>query len=192
VDHLSGLDTAFLCLEDAARPMQVGALLIFRPRTAVSMPRLASVLATRAGDVPGLGRSVRSVWWPPAGLVWADDQRFQAGDHIHIHGLDPPQRAEQLMMAVAEHMGHPLPPGQPPWYLHVYGPMADGDFAILPTVHHSLADATGVAALFARLLDNIPVRRMARTARTERVSVLGCCSACRLARHARSPAPSMR
>src|SRR5437773_1848014 len=53
-DQLSGLDTAFLCLESADAPMHLGALAVFDGRAAVPLGRLVRLPGRRAVEI-GLG-----------------------------------------------------------------------------------------------------------------------------------------
>lgn len=148
--RLSGLDMAFLCLEETKRPMHMGALLVFEPSTPVHPVRTAQLLATRSATAPLLTRVRRSTWWPPFGAAWAEDDAFVASDHVHTHRLRDPG---QLAPLVATVMAQPLPLECPPWRLDVITGVGGGRFAVLATMHHALSDAAGALAMAGTLLD---------------------------------------
>jgi diacylglycerol O-acyltransferase / wax synthase len=150
-ERLSGLDTAFLCLERDVTPMHLGALAIFRPDQPVRSERVVSLLADRARRLPQLRRRVRSGWFPPGVASWADDPGFRAEDHVYLHqlagnrndsGADGHLSAAEL---VAELMARPLRRDRPLWEFHVMVGMAGDRFAVLVKLHHALGD--GLAAL---------------------------------------------
>jgi WS/DGAT/MGAT family acyltransferase len=55
-------------------------------------------------------------------------------------------------------MGGRLDPGRPLWELHVITGLPGGRFAILPKLHHALADGAGAVLLGMSLLDGIAAR----------------------------------
>lgn len=155
--RLSGLDVAFLCLEQPTRPMHLGALLTFEAPHAVAPERIARLLARRAAATPALTKSVRGTWWPPGGAEWVPAERFATGDHVFTHRLSDPGSAEQLSPLVASLMAPPLPRGLPPWQLHVISGFGQrrNRFAVLAKLHHALTDGAGVPLIAGPLLDGI-------------------------------------
>lgn len=143
--QLSGLDTAFLCLDSTATPMNVGALALFAPAQPEHPTRLAELLRARASRIPRLRQRVRASLLPPGMANWVDDPAFDATKHIHTHHLPRPHDAGQLTDRVAEIMAERLDPGRPLWEIHVITGLPGGWFALLPKLHHALVD--GVAAL---------------------------------------------
>ncbi len=57
---------------------------------------------------------------------------------------------------VAEVMGRPLTPEQPPWEMHVLEGMADGMVGLIAKVHHAVIDGVAGAEMLAKLLDLTP------------------------------------
>lgn len=155
METLSGLDTAFLCLDGGSRPMHFGAVLVFDPPRPVHPARIAKLLVGRASTVPQLARSARRTWWPPIGAAWVEDTDFTAENHIHTHRLPRPGTFDQLSPAIAHLMAEPLPAGRPPWQLHVFGGVCGGKFAVLVKLHHALTDGAGVSAVAGALLDEL-------------------------------------
>jgi WS/DGAT/MGAT family acyltransferase len=60
---------------------------------------------------------------------------------------------------VAEVMGRPLMPAQPPWEMHVLEGLAGGKVGLIAKVHHSVIDGVAGAQLLAQLLDLGPEGR---------------------------------
>lgn len=142
---LSGLDTAFLSLDSTATPMNIGALALFAPTQPVHPTRLTELLRVRAARIPRLRMRVRPSLLPPGLASWVPDPRFDVAAHIHTHHLPRPHDPAQLTDRVAEIMVRRLDPDRPLWEIHVITGLPGGLFAILPKLHHALAD--GVAAL---------------------------------------------
>ncbi len=150
--QLSGLDTAFLCLDSAANPMNIGALALFAPHQSVHPTRIASLLASRAQRIPQLRQRVRSSL-VPLGARWVEDPDFDVAAHIHTHHLPRPHDAGQLTDLVGGIMGNRLDPNRPLWEIHVITGLPGGWFGLLPKLHHALADGAGALAVGLGLLD---------------------------------------
>lgn len=134
--QLSGLDLAFVRLEDGRRPMHVGAVPVFDPPRPVRPARIARVLAARAAAIPELTRSARTIWWPPGGAAWADHPHFDADEHVRTHRLPQPHREGQLAGAVATLTAEPLPSGRPAWELHVLSGVVSPVTSMLASFGH--------------------------------------------------------
>lgn len=143
--RLTGLDTAFLSLERAITPMQLGSLAIFRANRPVRPEAVVRLLADRARRLPRLGRRVQPVWFPPGTATWADDPGFAPEEHIRLHHLEAPGGAGPAAELAAELMAQPLLRDRPLWELHVMAGLGDDRFAVLTKLHHALGD--GLAAL---------------------------------------------
>ncbi|HEX5120669.1 MAG TPA: wax ester/triacylglycerol synthase family O-acyltransferase [Pseudonocardiaceae bacterium] len=150
--QLSGLDTAFLSLDSRSTPMNIGALALFAPRQPVHPARIAELLADRVRRIPRLRQRVRTSLLPPV-THWVDDPDFDAHAHIHTHHLHRPHDAGQLTDLVAAIMGKRLDPGRPLWEIHAITGLPGGQFAVLPKLHHALADGAGALGLGLGLLD---------------------------------------
>lgn len=153
--QLSGLDTAFLCLDSSSTPMNLGALALFAPSQPVHPARIAELLRVRAERIPRLRQRVRASLLPMGVARWVEDHDFDAADHIHTHHLPRPHDAGQLTDRVAEIMGTRLDPARPLWELHVITGLPGGWFAVLPKLHHALADGTAALMLGLGLLDGM-------------------------------------
>jgi len=155
---LSGLDTAFLSLDSTSSPMNIGAIALFAPPRPVHPARLVASLRERAERIPRLRQRVRSSLLPLGVVRWVDDPRFDAGAHIHSHHLPRPHDMARLTDRVADIMGERLDPSRPLWEIHVFTGLPGGMFAILPKLHHALADGAGAVMVGMALLDGIDGR----------------------------------
>ncbi|MGQ0775114.1 MAG: wax ester/triacylglycerol synthase family O-acyltransferase [Pseudonocardiales bacterium] len=153
--RLSGLDTAFLCLERDITPMQLGALAIFQSSRPVLAEEVAALLADRARQLPRLSRRVQRSWYPPGSATWADDPGFRPEDHIHVHHLGGPDGYGQAAALAAELMARPLPRNRPLWEFHVMSGVGDGRFALLGKLHHAFVDGLAALQIGIGLLDEL-------------------------------------
>src|SRR5690348_16898096 len=100
--RLSGLDTAFLCLDSPEAPMHLGALAVFEPDRPVPPERLVALLSDRAERLGPLRRRVRPAWLAPAGDSWVEDERFHVGRHVRVHEVDEAELATRAGELMAE------------------------------------------------------------------------------------------
>jgi diacylglycerol O-acyltransferase len=150
---LSALDVAFLCLESAATPMHVGALITLAPGEPVCAAELAGLIAQRAAAVVELTRRVQSPGFLAGGMEWGNDPGFDPGQHVYTHGLPSPGGREQLLTRIADLMAEQLDTDRPLWEAHVIMGSTGGTVSVLLKLHHSLADGASAALLGFRLLD---------------------------------------
>ncbi|MGH3912363.1 MAG: wax ester/triacylglycerol synthase family O-acyltransferase [Pseudonocardiaceae bacterium] len=155
--RLSGLDTAFLCLERDITPMQLGALVIFQPSRPMSAEQVASLLAERVRRLPRLGRRVQRAWFPPGSATWADDPGFHPADHIHAHHLSGADSYGQATELTSKLMARPLRRNRPLWELHVMSGLRWRDeperFGVLVKLHHAFGDGMAALEIGVGLLD---------------------------------------
>lgn len=161
-DRLSGLDTAFLCLDSTATPMNIGAMALFAPTQPVHPTRIVEELRGRAERIPRLRQRVRGSVLRPGSSRWVDDARFDVDNHIVAHHLPRPHDATQLTDLVAEIMATRLDPVRPLWSIHVITGLPGGWFALLPKLHHALADGAGAVVFGLALMDDMAERALAQ------------------------------
>jgi len=156
--RLTGLDTAFLCLDRDVSPMHLGALAIFRPVGLGGPGRVVALLAERAQRVPQLRQRVQPAGSPLAAATWFDDPAFCAKDHIQLHHLDCDGSREGSAALAAELMVAPLRRSRPLWEFHVISGLAGGRLAVLFKMHHALGDGLNVLEVGLRVLDEVRLR----------------------------------
>ncbi|MGH3783540.1 MAG: wax ester/triacylglycerol synthase family O-acyltransferase [Pseudonocardiaceae bacterium] len=159
--RLTGLDTAFLCLDRDVSPMHLGALAIFRPIDLDDPERLAALLADRAQSVPQLRQRVQPAEFPLSAATWVDDPGFCAKDHIEQHHLNRPGgpdcRDEAAELA-AELMIRPMQRNRPLWEFHVISGLDGGRFAVLFKMHHAFGDGMNALEIGLRVVDEVTLR----------------------------------
>ncbi len=151
--RLSGLDTAFLCLDREVSPMHLGGLAIFRPVRPGNPERVVCLLTDRTQRVPQLRQRVQPSWFPLAAATWADDPGFRAEDHIHLHHLDRHGGCDEAAALAAELLVRPLPRTRPLWEFHVISGVGEGRFAVLFKMHHAVGDGLSALDIGFRVLD---------------------------------------
>jgi diacylglycerol O-acyltransferase / wax synthase len=171
--RLSGLDTAFLCLDRDITPMNLGGLAIFRSARPPDAGRIACLLAARAQCQALLRQRVQPALSALAAATWVEDPGFRAADHIHLHEIDGPGSAGTVAALAAELMVRPLPRTRPLWEFHVISGVGGGRFAILVKMHHAFVDGLAALDIGLRVLDECrPRNSAASTPRASQPSTL--------------------
>jgi diacylglycerol O-acyltransferase len=162
--RLTGLDTAFLCLDRDVSPMHLGALAIFRSAHLDDMARVPTLLAERAHCLPQLRQRVEPPTSPLAAATWTDDPGFCAKDHIHLHDIDGQLSADsrsyrdRATTLAAELMIRPLQRNRPLWEIHVISGLGEGRFAVLFKMHHAFGDGLNALEIGLRVVDEVKLR----------------------------------
>jgi len=156
--RLTGLDTAFLCLDRDVSPMHLGALVTFQPAKLTDAEGVAALLAQRAQRLPQLRRRVAPSWIPFAAATWVDEPGFSAKDHIQAHDLGRHASLHNAAALAAELMVHPLIRNRPLWEFHVIAGAGWDRFAVLFKMHHALGDGLNALEIGVRMLDTRPIR----------------------------------
>ncbi|MGW1680639.1 wax ester/triacylglycerol synthase family O-acyltransferase [Saccharopolyspora sp. NPDC002376] len=150
---VSGLDWAFVCLEQQAAPMHLGAVAVFTPRRPVQPGKVSGLLAERAQHIPRMRLRLRRSWWPPGQARWEEDPDFRAANHVHTHQVAAPGGRDELAALVAELHETPLDLTRPLWEIHVISGLDGGRFAVAVKLHHSLTDGCAAVETGLGLLD---------------------------------------
>ena len=156
MQRMNGIDPMFIYSDTPQTPMEIAYACVFDPSNAVdgySFELVWGVLQTRVPKLPPFRRRLVRV---PLGLDsprWVDDPEFDLANHVHRVALPSPGGPEEFTDLVAEVMGRPLQPDQPPWEMHVIEGLAGGKVGLIAKVHHSVIDGVAGAELLARFLD---------------------------------------
>lgn len=156
--RLTGLDTAFLCLDRDVTPMHLGALAVFGPVPRDDPVRVVTLLAERAQRLPLLHQRVQPARFLLAAATWADDPDFCAQDHIRLHHLSGQGRLDEAGALAAELMIRPLPRHRPLWEFHAISGLGAERIAVLFKIHHALGDGLSVREIGMRVLDEVSLR----------------------------------
>lgn len=150
--RLSALDMSFLCMENDASPMHLGAVAVFHPAEPVRPEQVVDLLARRARRVPRMRCKVSTTVLPPGGAAWAEDPVFNPRNHILHHRLEAGGR-DDLAALVSEVMTAPLDRNRPLWQLHLVSGLEGGRYALVAKMHHAMCDGQGAIGLGLGLLD---------------------------------------
>ena len=162
MERMTGIDPMFIYSDTPETPMEIAYACVFDPTTAeggYTFERVTELLEAR---IPGLPPFRRRLMTVPLGLDhprWVDDPDFDLDNHLHRVALPTPGGDAEFTAMVAEVMGRPLTPGQPPWEMHVIERLAGGMIGLIAKVHHSVIDGVAGAELLAQLLDLTPEGR---------------------------------
>ena len=157
--QLSGLDAAFLNLENATQFGHVSGLSIFtRPEIAGYDPYAAWLeqLEQRLHLLEPLRRRLAEV---PLGLdhpFWINDPDFDLQFHVRHTAVPPPGSDEQLANVVSRIVARPLDRRRPLWLSYVIEGLADDRFAVLTVFHHAAVDGASGMELLTLMLDEQP------------------------------------
>jgi diacylglycerol O-acyltransferase len=159
MERMTGIDPMFIYSDTRETPMEIAYACVFDPSTAdggYSFERVADVLATRITTLASFRRRLVTV---PLGLDhprWVDDPDFDLSNHLHRAAIPEPGGEVEFTKMVAEVMGRPLQPEQPPWEMHVIEGLAGGMVGLIAKVHHAVIDGVAGAQVLAQLLDLTP------------------------------------
>ncbi|MDZ7784852.1 MAG: wax ester/triacylglycerol synthase family O-acyltransferase [Halioglobus sp.] len=164
--QLGILDAAFVNLEQANTPQQVGGLGIYDPSSAPGgFVRFKDVIASferRLGNLPLFRTRLVEV---PGGLdrpYWVKDANFDVEFHLRHIALPEPGDWRQLCIQVARLHSRPLDLSRPLWEAYIIEALDNiphvpkGSFAVYTKMHHSLVDGAGGASFMTALHDLVP------------------------------------
>ncbi len=165
MEHLSGLDAAFVYFETAGAA-HVTSFAIYDPSTASGGPVGFDDVAAHIGSRLGTGRVFRSVLARvPFDLdhpYWVRDENFELSQHLHHLTLASPGDWRQLCEQVSQLHAAGMDLRRPPWECYFIDGLGkirgvpDGAFAVCFKVHHSAVDGVTGMGIFAALHDLTP------------------------------------
>ncbi len=127
--RMSGIDPMFIYSDTPETPMEIAYACVFDPSSAPGGYSFAKVRALLDERIPTLPSFRRRLVLVPLGLDhprWVDDPDFDITNHLHRAAVPAPGGADEFTAKVAEVMGRPLTPGQPPWEFHIIEGLAGG------------------------------------------------------------------
>ncbi len=148
--RMSGVDTAWLRMEDPTNLMMITGVLICDE--SLDEERLRAVTERR---LLRFDRFRQRVVQPPGVLArprWVDDPHFELDDHLHRLRLPAPGGRAELEEAVSRLMSRPLDLAKPLWAFHLVENYAGGG-ALIVRLHHCLADGIVLLRVLLSLTD---------------------------------------
>ncbi len=139
-DRLTGLDTAFLHLEDhSTAHMHVASVMIFEGR-APTPQELVEHVQSRLHLVPRYRQRLAYVPFDQGRPVWTDDPHFNPHYHIRHTALPRPGDEAALKRLAGRLFSQRLDRSKPLWEIWLVERMAGRRFALIAKTHHALVD----------------------------------------------------
>ncbi|HWX45636.1 MAG TPA: wax ester/triacylglycerol synthase family O-acyltransferase [Solirubrobacteraceae bacterium] len=155
-DRLTGLDTAFLHLEDhSTAHMHVASVMIFEGRAPTPQELVDHVLG-RLHLVPRYRQRLAYVPLDQGRPVWTDDPHFNPHYHIRHTALPRPGDEAALKQLAGRLFSQRLDRSKPLWEIWLVERMAGQRFALIAKTHHALVDGISGVDITTVLFDTAP------------------------------------
>lgn len=163
MQQLTGLDAAFLALEEAPGTYgHVGSVIVADPSTSpepFDLDHLQRLIASRLHLIPPFRWRLVEV---PLGLdhpYWIEDAHFDIEYHVRELALPPPGDHEQLAVQAARLHSRHLDRRRPLWELYLIHGLEDGNVGIYTKIHHAAIDGVSGNDVLAAVIDVSPEPR---------------------------------
>ncbi|MBL8315483.1 MAG: wax ester/triacylglycerol synthase family O-acyltransferase [Rubrivivax sp.] len=173
MNHLSGIDAAFLHLESPEMPMHVGSLHVMELPPGYGGDYYEDVKACLAERLHLADVFTRKLALMPFDLsnpVWVEDQDIDLEHHVRHITLPKPGSNAQLQQYVARLHSTLLDRSRPLWEVFVIDGLRSGEVALYIKVHHARLDGQAGVALARALFDLEPGGRRIRPPRVRLLS----------------------
>lgn len=155
-DRLTGLDSAFLHLEDhSSAHMHVASAMVFEG-PAPSYEDLVEHILSRLHLVPRYRQRLAFVPFGQGRPVWTDDPHFNPRYHIRHTGLPSPEDEAELKQLAGRIFSQRLDRSKPLWEIWLVQHMAGDRFALIAKTHHALVDGISGVDITTVLFDASP------------------------------------
>ena len=156
MDHLSGMDAAFLHLETPETPMHVGSLMLFELPQGYAgdfYEDVKAMIGQRMHLCSVLHRKLAQMPFELAEPVWIEDDDIDLDFHIRSATLRRPGTLQQLHRLVARLHSTLLDRSRPLWEMVVIEGLENGQVAFYSKAHHSGVDGKAGAEMAKVLYD---------------------------------------
>jgi len=157
--RLSGMDAAFLYLENSGVVMQVQALMLLDPSTmpgGYSFEKVKDHLAERLPLLPEFRQRLAFVPFDLHRPVWFHDPDFDLDYHVRHIAVPEPGSMAQLMDVIGGIAGRQLDRSRPLWEFWIIEGIENGAVALFARMHHATIDGVSGASLATSILDLEP------------------------------------
>ena len=162
MNHLSGIDAAFLHLESPEMPMHVGSLHVLELLPGYGGDYYEDVrecLAKRLHLADVFTRKLALMPFDLSNPVWVEDEDIDLEHHVRHITLPKPGSNSQLQQYVARLHSTLLDRSRPLWEFFVIDGLRSGEVALYIKVHHARLDGQAGVALGRAILDTSPEGR---------------------------------
>ena len=159
MERLTGLDAAFLYLENPTNHMHVAMTMVLDPSTVPGGYTFESVkefIRGRLHLVPPFRRRLVEVPFNLAHPVWIEDPDFDLDFHIRRVACPAPGGRRELGEMAGQIASTPLDRSRPLWELWVIEGLKQDRIGVVTKVHHSAIDGASGADLMVHLFDLEP------------------------------------
>jgi WS/DGAT/MGAT family acyltransferase len=162
MNHLSGIDAAFLHLESPEMPMHVGSLHVLQLPAGYQgdfFEDVKACLAQRLHLADVFTRKLALMPFDLSNPVWVEDEDIDLEHHIRHITLPKPGSNTQLQQYVARLHSTLLDRSRPLWEFFVIDGLRSGEVALYVKVHHARLDGQAGVALGRAIFDTTPEGR---------------------------------
>ena len=162
MNHLSGIDAAFLHLESPEMPMHVGSLHVLELPAGYGgdfFEDVKACLAQRLHLADVFTRKLALMPFDLSNPVWVEDEDIDLEHHIRHITLPKPGSNTQLQQYVARLHSTLLDRSRPLWEFFVIDGLRSGEVALYIKVHHARLDGQAGVALGRAIFDTAPEGR---------------------------------
>jgi diacylglycerol O-acyltransferase / wax synthase len=171
MDHLSGMDAAFLHLETPEMPMHVGSLMVLdvpKGQSEDFFEHVKDHVGRRLHLARVFQRKLALMPFELANPVWVDDEDVDLEHHVRQIMVPRPGSPEQVERLIGRLHSSLLDRSRPLWEMVVITGLVSGQVAVYTKVHHAAIDGQAGVALAQALLDVSPVPRVVKPPRARR------------------------
>ncbi len=157
--RLTGLDAAFLYLENPTNHMHVAMTMVVDPSTVpggYSFENVKEFIRGRLHLVPPFRQRLVEVPLNLAHPVWIEDPDFDLDFHIRRIGCPAPGGRRELGEMAGQIASTPLDRSRPLWELWIIEGLKQDRIGVVTKVHHSAIDGASGAELMVHLFDLEP------------------------------------
>ena len=179
MDHLSGMDAAFLHLETPETPMHVGGLSMYELPPEYKGDFVADVvkhIQNRMHLAPIFNRKLVNMPFDIANPIWVMDDHLDIEHHIRHVIVPPPASRAQVDRLVSRIHSSLLDRSRPLWEMYVLdglpapadAPKGTRYVGLYSKFHHAGLDGMGGQVLMQAIMDVTPEPRVVRPAKVRR------------------------
>lgn len=153
-DSMSNVDTAWLRMEERNNLMMITGVMIFD--APLDVARVKQMLRERFLTYERFTQRVIDPALPGQNPRWQTDPNFSLDNHVRVFRLPPPGDKDMLQRLASHLMSTPLDLSRPPWEFHIVQDFEGHCSAIIPRLHHSIADGIALVSVMLSMTDPTP------------------------------------